>query len=116
MGNIRDRTHVAQRLWDWEFINQAFTGGIRPSDIDGIVEKNGKFLVLEGKPLGGSIPTGQRITLEQLSRVGAFTVLVLYGEPGHPQKMKIIGHHDSPVRCNEDGVVALVKRWFMYAS
>jgi hypothetical protein len=68
MPNIRSRETVAERLWDWGFLNAALPGQIRPMDLDGIVEKNGQFLVLEGKPLGHDLPTGQKITLEKMAQ------------------------------------------------
>lgn len=111
MGNIRDRETVAERLWDWEFLNDVLPGKIRPMDIDGIIERKGYFLVLEGKPLNATIKTGQRITLEQLGKRERFSVLILYGEPGRPQEMKLLGYHDEAVKCNKKDVKELVEKW-----
>jgi hypothetical protein len=111
MPNIRSRETVAERLWDWEFLNGALPGKIRPMDIDGIVEKNGHFLVLEGKPVGQNIPYGQRLTLERLAAQDETSVLILYGEPGDPEKMKLMGYHDEPVSTTKKRVRELVGRW-----
>jgi len=111
MPNIRSRETVAERLWDWGFLNAAFPGQIRPMDLDGIVEKNGQFLVLEGKPLGHSLPTGQKITLEKMAAKDDFCVVVLFGEPGQPEQMKVLGHHDMPIDCTKADVVRLVEAW-----
>lgn len=111
MGNIRNRKTVAKRLWDWEFLNDVLPGKIRPMDIDGIIERNGHFLVLEGKPLGKRIKTGQRITLRQLSKRKNFSVLILYGEPGEPQEMKLLRYHEEAIKCSKEDVKELVGKW-----
>jgi len=111
MGNIRDRNTFAERLWDWEFLNDALPGKIRPMDIDGIIERNGYFLILEGKPLNATIKTGQRITLKQLAKRERFSVLILYGEPGEPQKMKLLDYHGNAIECDKEDVKELVKKW-----
>lgn len=54
--------------------------GAVPTDIDGIIERNGHFLVIETKfpdKMFGALPTGQRIALQALSRLPQFTVCVI---------------------------------------
>ena len=51
-----------------------------PTDIDGMVEKNGHFLFLEGKSWRASLTGGQEIALRALSRQPKTTVIVFYGE------------------------------------
>ena len=54
---------------------------IKFSDIDGIVEINGKALLLEWKgESAGEIPTGQRIMYERLTRNSDNAVLILVGD------------------------------------
>jgi hypothetical protein len=91
MGNLRSRTAYAERAWDWGFLNGCFARPrIRPTDLDGIVEQNGRFLVLEAKPAGASIDenSGQGRLLTALAALPGFTVLVLYGEPSEPVAMQ----------------------------
>lgn len=57
----------------------ALPGKISFTDVDGIVEVNGHFLLLEWKKSSGFVPTGQRIMYERLTRDSRFTVLVLAG-------------------------------------
>lgn len=125
MGNLRSRTVVAERLWDWEFLNGCFRPTkIRISDVDGEVERNGFFLRLEGKPLGFNLSTAQRIWFEKLlllrrpigdgDSIRAFTILVLYGEPGEPEQMQ--AWPDAIKPCTKEDVFAFVHMWFEYAS
>lgn len=116
MGNIDDRQRFAEHLWDWEFLNSALPGKIRPMDIDGIIERNGHFLVLEGKALGKEISTGQRITLENLSEKPNISVLVLYGEPGKPEKMEMLGSNSSMISADESKVRSVVRNWIQYVQ
>lgn len=51
-------------------------------DVDALLEKNGRFLVLEYKPPGEGLPLGQRITLKALVKTGLFTVWVVWHKDG----------------------------------
>jgi hypothetical protein len=84
---IHNLKKFEEGLWDWEFLRQCFGGNIVPSDLDGIVERNGQFLVLEGKSSGTKIPEGQQILFENFIKSGHFTVIVLWGESNKPEKM-----------------------------
>lgn len=50
-----------------------------PSNIDGIAERNGKFLVMEWKRPNEKVSEGQRILLQRLASVPNFTVLIIQG-------------------------------------
>lgn len=50
------------------------------TDLDGIVEVNGRFLVIEWKH-SRHIPQGQLILFQQLAALPQFTVIVLVGKP-----------------------------------
>lgn len=50
-----------------------------PSNIDGIVERNGKFLVLEWKKPGEKISMGQKILLQALAANPNFIVIIVNG-------------------------------------
>jgi hypothetical protein len=66
-----------------EYFAGCWPGKISMSDIDGIVEINGHYLVLEWKrhDAGEELPVGQRIMFERLSATGLFTVAVVKGNP-----------------------------------
>ena len=75
-------------LWDWACLDGCFGNTrISPMDIDGIVERHGKFLFIETKAPGVLIPAGQLILLEQLAQKEDFTVLIVYGCPGNPTEI-----------------------------
>lgn len=79
---IRDMDAFVGGLWDWNCLSGCFGGGrISPTDVDGLVERNRHFLFLEAKPPGGELPTGQRITLTNLSRQPNTTCIVINGDP-----------------------------------
>lgn len=50
-----------------------------PSNIDGIAERNGKFLVMEWKRPNERVSEGQKRLLNALSRKPDFTVVVIEG-------------------------------------
>lgn len=50
-----------------------------PSNIDGIAERNGKFLVMEWKRPNESVSKGQQILLQKLASQPNFTVLIIQG-------------------------------------
>ena len=115
MGNIRDRTRLAESLWDWEFLNECWGGRIRPTDIDGVVERNGYFLFLEGKPAGGEITKGQEILFKKLTEnFKSASVLILFGEPGFPQEFERIqnGHISPRKKCNRERIQMICKAWY----
>ena len=69
-------------LWDWGFLDRCFGNtNIRVTDIDGMVERNGKFLLIETKQYGVDIPTGQRIMFDNWLALGQ-TLLVIWGKQG----------------------------------
>ena len=50
------------------------------TDVDGLVEINGKGLLLEWKHWPMRIPTGQRIAFERLTRGGLLSVICMAGD------------------------------------
>lgn len=80
--NIRSLASVARALPDWTIFNDCFPNtSIRISDIDGVVERHGRFLFIEKKPVNGSIPFGQDLMYRRLVEASdRFTVIVLFTE------------------------------------
>lgn len=60
---------------------EAFPGRISLSDIDGVVEVNGRFLILEWKDDPKPLPTGQRIMFGWWARLPdrMFTIICVAG-------------------------------------
>lgn len=91
---------------------------IKPTDIDGFVERKGKFLVLETKSPEVEVPEGQQIAFDSLVKTGYFSILVMWGEKNHPQKAKLItrkGEFDYDP-CDADKCKQIVTKWFQYAE
>lgn len=64
--------------------DDCFPGRIGMSDVDGIVEIGGRFLLLEWKAPGGAVQVGQRIMFERMTANAdpmKFTVIVVCGDP-----------------------------------
>ena len=59
---------------------ECLPGKIAFSDIDGITEVNSKFLLLEWKSYASTIPMGQRIMFERMTKGGQFTVFIINGD------------------------------------
>ena len=67
-------------LWNWRPVADLLPGKCGASDIDGVVERNGHFIFLEGKRPGERLSVGQLIMLKQLSGLSdRVTVLVVTG-------------------------------------
>ena len=79
-------TSKAMRNPDAKHIDYGFLQGVipespnfMPSNVDGIVERHGSFMVLEWKRKNEKISTGQAILLKALAKKG-FTVIIVCGD------------------------------------
>jgi len=116
---IRDTDNYLSQLWDWGFFDECFLPTrIKVTDIDGFVERNKKFLVIETKSHNAPVPMGQQIMFDNMIKTGLFTVLVIWGEANYPEKCLLITRkikkEYNPVTAFE--LVELVKKWFRYAN
>jgi len=64
-----------------EVFCDCFPGKINFGDLDGIVEINGKALILEWKGFTENIPTGQKIMYQRITLTKIVTVIVIIGNP-----------------------------------
>ena len=81
MGNLRYQSDAI----DWHSLN---VGTNSFGDIDGLLEKNGRFLVLEAKHVDErGMSDGQDKTLRSLSLVPFITVVAIYyqGDKSNPE-------------------------------
>jgi hypothetical protein len=69
-------------LWNWKPVADLLPGKCGASDIDGVIERRGHFLFLEGKRPGESLPKGQWIMLSNLAKLNPdkVTVVVVTGD------------------------------------
>lgn len=89
---VMNKDLFMHNLWDWAILDGCFgTTRIRPTDIDGLVERNGKFLLLEAKSPGVEVRMGQKITFDHLIKTGVFTVIIIWGEVNRPQEILVWG-------------------------
>lgn len=88
---------------------------IRITDIDGAVERNGKFLIIETKLPGQDPPKGQEIFLDGLSKQPDFTVIVVWGNPNQPIAMQVWGK-SKRLWANTERLQRLIRRWFEWAD
>jgi hypothetical protein len=79
---IHNRERFLGSLPDWAFFDGCFgTTRIRPTDIDGCVERNGKILFLEHKGPGAKLSEGQRRLFRAMQKCG-HTTIVFWGALG----------------------------------
>lgn len=105
-------------IWDWAILDGCFGHTrIRPTDVDGLIERNGKCLFIETKQPGASIPYGQALMHKTLVRAG-FSVLIVWGEKDSPCKIKLLT--PSTTRTYEQADIetlrSLVSKWFTWAD
>ncbi len=123
VGNIRNLENFVDNLWPWDVFNDCFINsdgkhsGIAFSDLDGIVERKGDFIVVEGKGIGVSIPPGQRRMFWHLVNTGRFTIVILWGEPGIPTEYEVFTYSNGPTtsgkqKCNLEQIKQLIKNWY----
>lgn len=80
-----------ESAWDWKILNGCFgKSKIEPTDIDGLVEKNDHFLVLEAKKPGTQIKQGQMLTFNALRDTGLLTIIVVWGRNNEPVEMLVM--------------------------
>ena len=105
-------------VFDWDFLVPAFRGsGITPMDLDFFVERRGQFLAIETKRPGVSIPEGQRIALEALSRIQAFTVVVAWGKTAREIDRFEVWRGDRRASYRgSDTLLAFCRAWYERAS
>lgn len=119
-GNIRNLDLYRAQLWDWSILNGCFGNTkIRVTDVDGMVERNGRFLFFETKqPSVMSIPRGQMMAYERLMRRGGAVFFVVWGQPGSPEAVQVTTQHGTlpPQPCDLRGLRALTYRWFLKAD
>lgn len=109
-------------VYDW--LKGAFPRGILPTDIDGEVEINGKFLRFEFKHesriRNGAIPRGQQILFTNLTKTGFHTVFLIgFDSEGEPVCMQIYWPNGKLSKLEEvtkPQIRDYCERWARYAE
>jgi hypothetical protein len=100
--------------WDWACLRGCFPRGISPTDIDGLVEIKGRFLLIEAKGRGKAVGDGQRYTFNRLAGLPQWTVLVVRGDPGRPVDVAVWPRQPFP--ADLERFRAVVKDWADWAD
>jgi len=107
-------TYIAE-LWDWGFLDSCFGDTkIKVTDVDGLVERNGYFLLIETKQEGKDLPKGQSILFDHLIMNPHWAVMVVWGEPEEPVSIQFWGCE--AFQADKAKMHELVERWFQYAN
>lgn len=74
-----------------EYFAHCFPRKIGLTDLDGFVELNSHFLILEWKSYQGEIPTGQRLAFVRLTALSPrIKVVIIAHEPKHPMDVTAV--------------------------
>ena len=85
---IRNPRAFVDQLWDWGCLAGCFGDSkIQVTDIEGMVEHNRHFLIIESKGIGVPVPEGQRILFQKWISRG-FSVIFVWGTPGQPERIE----------------------------
>lgn len=119
--------------WNASIRNFEWMGGDLPGamDVDMLIERRGRFLVLEGKPWQGtagvSVPFGQYLALEALANIPQFDVYIIGEAPQSASfyrcrvgERKPMMNRTGPVRfpprrferTSREGLALFVKDWW----
>lgn len=116
---IEDPKRFVAGLWDWEILDGCFGDTkIAPTDIDGFIERNGSFLVIETKAPNAPLKDGQRLTFERLAQLGSFMIIVVWGETNKPQAYQCFSENgvSEKLKCDTELFRRAVTKWFNYAE
>lgn len=116
---IQNTDRYLRNLWDWGCLDGCFGDSkVRPTDIDGFVERRGRFLVIETKEPTAKVSQGQEITFQALARTRLFTILIVWGHPGKPERIRFISARDERYyeNANLDTLRRIVGRWYHFAT
>lgn len=120
--SIKDDRYYKTTYHDFDIFEGCFgDSSIMPTDVDFLVERRRNFLFIEFKPEGVLIRSGQRILLENLSKVPKFTVVAVFHEPRKPhEKLEVTNMRIFPGReiipMDNDGIIDYVKEWYRLAN
>jgi len=118
---IRSIDRFVTSLWDWNILAGCFPRTCRPTDIDGMVEIGGHYLVMEGKGRGVEIPVAQRRMFSSMAYhnrrlPGLFAVIVFWGVPEARTVEQIQFWPSDPMPGNLDMLRDYVTAWAGFAE
>lgn len=103
-----------------EVFADCFPRRINFGDVDGIVEINGKALMLEWKSQKGNLPIGQKIMYERITGSGDVTVICVIGNAETMACSEYYfffkGKRQPSKKANLQDIKERIKKWVMYAQ
>ena len=107
-------------VWDWAILDGCFgQTRIRPTDIDGMVERNGNFLFLETKAPGAHLPKGQELSFKRLVKRAGAVVIVVWGEQNKPEQLQVFSPKNPDgklIDADAELFRRYVQRWYEKAD
>lgn len=121
-SNIHNIESFRNGIWQWRPYNDCFFDhenrdlGIRISDIDGHVERNGHFLWVEATSKD-IVSIGQMRSIKHRVMRGD-TVVILFGQTNSPARMTIYRPHSEgrTISCNQQIVWKFFRGWMLWAE
>ena len=106
------------RLTDWGEVLGGRIDNCLPSDIDGILERNGYMLVLEAKNLTEKLSEGQARVLDAFLRTGLGSVLIVYLSGPRVRRVRGYTHWGTviDVEADSEKLRAWVSMWIRRVS
>jgi hypothetical protein len=113
--NIYNNSH-----WEFSNFDECFEPSkIKLSDIDGIVERRGHFIVLETKkPSVKSLPVGQFRMYNAMNAIGCFTILIVWGNVNSPIRYEIWDENRNKTNkeCDMKELCSIIRKWFVFSD
>lgn len=121
---IKSPAAGADGVFNWDWTKGCFdkANKISPMDFDGVVERNGNFILFETKDVGTAIPRGQFITLKAAHDQGCWTIMLIEGKhlpergriwwPGSKISRDYMGHEWFGL----ESAIGLVRSWYLKAD
>lgn len=117
---VQNRDKFFEEHWDWGFLKAAGCFGttkIEPTDVDGMTERNGYFILIEAKSPDVPIKQGQKYLQAALIDTGVFTVANMWGtaRTQSVHELEVLQSHlfrYTRKPATLDDLIALHARWF----
>jgi len=105
---------------DWGFLDNAFSGKIKVTDLDGAVEANGCLLILEWKAMNAPMlneerDSGQTIMFKKVTRRSDVVVYVIFGDTVNTISEKVRVFKDGEItydgECSNEMLFKACANW-----
>lgn len=116
---IENPEAFAKGFWDWAILDGCFGDTkIKPTDIDGAIERRGWYLLIETKAPGVELKQGQLLFYKGLLDTGRFTILFVWGETNKPEKIWLWTRRSTIEydKANISTFRGIVSKWFEFAN